>query len=50
VEQLGETGVSLDGKGRGVVCRYSRLQGGSPHLCRLRIIHSESLNEHLIMY
>jgi hypothetical protein len=37
-------------EGRGVVCGYSELQGGSPRLCRLRTIHSGPLNEHLIMY
>jgi hypothetical protein len=28
-------------EGRGVVCGYSELQGGSPHLCRLRTVHSK---------
>jgi hypothetical protein len=37
-------------EGRGVVCGYSELEGGSPHLCILRTIHSGPLNEHLIMY
>jgi hypothetical protein len=32
----------------GVVCGYSMLKGGSPHLCRLRIVHSGSLSEDLI--
>jgi hypothetical protein len=34
----------------GVVCEYSRLQGGRPRLCQLRTVHSGPLNEHLIMY
>jgi hypothetical protein len=34
-------------KGRGVVCGYSRLQGGSPHLCWLRTIHSGTLSKYL---
>jgi hypothetical protein len=37
-------------EGRGVVCGYSRLQGGSPRLCRLRTVRSGPLNEYLIMY
>jgi hypothetical protein len=37
-------------EGRGVVCGYSELEGGSPRLCRLRTVHSGPLNEHLIMY
>jgi hypothetical protein len=31
-----------------VVCGYSRLGGGSPHLFQLRIAHSGTLSEHLI--
>jgi hypothetical protein len=34
----------------GDICGYSKLQCGSPHLCRLRTIRSGPLNEHLIMY
>jgi hypothetical protein len=37
-------------EGRWVVCGYSRLQGGSPCLCWLRIVRSGPLNEYLIMY
>jgi hypothetical protein len=34
-------------EGRGVVCGYLSLQGGSPHLCRLSTVHSESLCKYL---
>jgi hypothetical protein len=37
-------------EGRGVVYGYSRLQGSSPRLCRLKTVHSGPLNEHLILY
>jgi hypothetical protein len=37
-------------EGRGVVCGYLRLQGGSLRLCRLRTIRIGLLSEHLIMY
>jgi hypothetical protein len=43
-------GCIIEWEGRGVVCGYSRLQGGSPCLCRLRTVHSGPLNEYLIMY
>jgi hypothetical protein len=36
--------------GRGVVCGYLELQGGSLRLCLLRTICSGPLNEHLIIY
>jgi hypothetical protein len=32
-------------EGRGVVCRYSELQGGSPCLCQLRTVRSGTLSE-----
>jgi hypothetical protein len=35
-------------EGLGEECGYSRLQGGSPHLCQLRTVRSGPLNEHLI--
>jgi hypothetical protein len=34
-------------EGRGEGCGYSRLQGGSPFLCRLRTISSGTLSEYL---
>jgi hypothetical protein len=34
-------------EGRGVVCRYSRLQGGSPHMRRLMIVRSGTLSKYL---
>jgi hypothetical protein len=37
-------------EGQGEGCEYSWLQGVSPRLYRLRIIHSGPLKEHLIMY
>jgi hypothetical protein len=40
--------IGLEGRREG--CGYSRLQGGSPRLCRLRTVYSGPLNEHLIMY
>jgi hypothetical protein len=46
VGQLGESGVSSDGKVGEY--GYSRLQGCSLRLCRLRTVRSGTLNEHLI--
>jgi hypothetical protein len=34
-------------EGQREACGYSRLQGGSPHLCQLRIVRSGTLSKYL---